>query len=383
MNENKKFFDVADHNKIGSQPTSRPVIVGHHPAMPDPMLSGERLKAPHTVDLSPAANSAPGEVASPSANVNPNVAPSQPDQLHDTIAAHASVQPMMSDVQPIPPTAKLPAAKEPPNGTGELHVPAGSQSYHHKPRVWAWVLVTLVVLALTYLAVDAKTDVLPFHIFNHSNNSPTSSTSTPDNNSQANQNSADEPILPTGFSQYQPVGTPIIFAYPAAWGTAKTTNDPGYTERGTGKKSNGVHAYLVNFSANKDVQVAITSSKYLPASRSPLYYDFLQWCYGVPDGKFYKQRLMFTTTAGVDKPTNAPCDQGPLTDAAALTKDKNNAIIIQTKTKDAKGTALGDLYTANLNDINLPVFRVKDVKMTNSANIKKMIATIRGSSTSQ
>ncbi len=380
MNENKKFFDVADHHKIGSQPTSRPIIVGHHPTMPDPMLSGERLKTPHTVDLSPAANPVSGEADNPAAHVNHNVVPNQSDQLHTTAPVPASSQPMMNDVHPTPPTAKLPTAKEHPNGSGELHVPAGRQSYNHKPRTWAWVLLTLIVLVLAYLAVDAKTDVLPFHIFNHTDNSPSPSTNS---NSPASQSNANESTLPTGFTQYQPTGTPIIFAYPAAWGTAKTTNDPGYTERGTGKKSDGVHAYLVNFSTNKDIQVAITSSKYLPASRGALYYDFLQWCYGVPDGKFYKQRLMFTTTAGIDKPSNAPCDQGPLSDAAALIKDKNNAIIIQAKTKDASGTALGDLYTANLNDINLPVFRVKDAKMTNSADIKILIATIRGSSTSQ
>lgn len=273
-----------------------------------------------------------------------------------------------------PPTAKIPATEPSTGGGSELHVPTGHTNYHHKPRIWVWVLLVIIALASIYAAVDAKTDWLPFHIFNHDNNQPT----TPANNSTSSNQSAtqNQSTLPDGFTRYQPVGTPLTFAYPTIWGTPTTTTDPGFSQRGTNKKSDGAHAYLVNFATNKDVEIAITSSKYLPAARGALYYDDLQWCIGTADSKFYKSQLHFTTTAGVDSASTTTCDQGPLTDAVKI----NSAIIVQQKTKDAGGAIIGDVYTANLSDASLPVLRVKDAKMTNGDAIKQLLNTIAGSS---
>ena len=54
---------------------------------------------------------------------------------------------------------------EPPAGQ-ELHIPAGHTAVHHKPRVWVWVLITVIVLIWIYAAVDALTEVkLPYEFF--------------------------------------------------------------------------------------------------------------------------------------------------------------------------------------------------------------------------
>lgn len=349
----KKFFDV-NRQRLGPQPTSKPIIVGHQPTMPDPMV---REVPSGLTDLS-----TPQET-------NPALTPSITPQA----IVEPGVQPPSSIPEPTSGAADLPAGQA---GGGELTVPAGQAAYHHKPRVWVWVIVILLILAAAYAAVDAKTDILPFHIFSHAKKS----TST----SQSNSKQSGQPIaltqsnLPAGFSQYQPTGTNITFAYPTAWGTPATTADPGFSQRGSGKQSDGTYAYLVNFATNKDIQAAITSSKYLPPARTPLYYDFLQWCTGTNDGKFYKQTLHFTTTNGIDSPSTITCDQGPLTDATKI----NDAVILQHQTKDATGAALGDVYTANLSDSSLPVLRVKDAKMANSDDIKKLLNTISSTTNS-
>ncbi|HEX5395034.1 MAG TPA: hypothetical protein VFW52_01650 [Candidatus Saccharimonadales bacterium] len=43
--EPKKHFDVSKPRRRGPDPTSKPIIVGHHPTMPDPMIREEREKA--------------------------------------------------------------------------------------------------------------------------------------------------------------------------------------------------------------------------------------------------------------------------------------------------------------------------------------------------
>lgn len=378
MNEDKKFFDVG--KSAGPQPTSKPIIVGHHPQMPDPMIREGMPKPPNHIDLSPKGdNLAPPPQNVPGSTFGPASGP-----VADPFFASSGSVPALNEVQSLPPTARMPADSGRSGANEELHVPAGHPAYGHKPRVWVWLLLTLLVLFAAYAAIDAKSDILPVHIFSHTKTNTAAVTDNSTSSSQSSPSTTNQTAVLAGFTKYQPKGTPVVFQYPTAWGTANTTNDPGFSKRGGTNKTDGVHAYLVNFSTNKDVQVAITASKYLPAARDAQYYDYLQWCYGVPDGKFYKQRLMFTTTNGVDTPSNATCDQGPLADAVPLSKDKTNAVIIQDKTKDPKGKVIGDLYTANLSDANLPVLRIKDTKMTSAADIKKLISTITGaSSTSQ
>jgi hypothetical protein len=59
-------------------------------------------------------------------------------------------------------------------------------------------------------------------------------------------------------------------------------------------------------------------------------------------------------------------------------------LIVQLKTKDADGkTVLGDLYTENLSSADFPVVRAKDATMKNSADIKKVLATVKAAAASQ
>ena len=390
MEEDKRFFDVS---KPQPHPTSRPVIVGHHPMMPDPMLREDRPPSSHNRvnvavkdDASADSPSLPslGDTSAgyektpalaPSASVGaealPPVSEKTPEPSASIFASTGLDQPQTSDYTEAAVTSRSD------NGGSELHVPAGEMRHNHQPRLWAWIVIALIVLASIYAAIDAKTDLLPFHIFSHDQNTQSSSeTGSANSTSSSSQPvSLNQSNLPAGFTQYQPTGTPVVFAYPRDWGTPTTTTDVGFSQRGTNKKSDGTYAYLVHFATNKDIEIAITSSKYLSPARGTLYYDYLQWCLGTNDSKFYKQTLHFTTSNGVDSPTTITCDQGPLTDATKI----SNAVIVQAKTKDAQGSLLGDVYTANLSGGgSLAVLRVKDAKMTNGDNIKKLISTITG-----
>lgn len=369
MNDDRKFFDVSGPDKVGPQPTSKPVIVGHHPMMPDPMLRGDNNKPQPPTPNIPASNTIDLSNMRQSPDNVPALDPLYQEARPNDATGPATVIPTGA-FGPEPPPFGV-AMESPPAGNEELHVPAGQSTGRHKPRIWVWVLITLIVLAAIYAAVDAKSDVLPVHIFSHAKKKAANTSA---NNTNNNQQSAAQAVVPANFTQYQLNGTPLVFAYPTAWGVPAVTADPGFSHRGTGQKSDGTHAYIIDFATNKDVQVVVTSAKYLPAARGTLYYDFLQWCVGSNDSKFYKQLLHFTTTGGIDTPSTTTCDQGPLGDATKLT----DAVIVQANTKDASGAALGDVYTANLSGSDLVVFRVKDAKMTNGDDIKKLIATIHG-----
>src|SRR6185437_16260749 len=96
----------------------------------------------------------------------------------------------------------------------------------------------------------------------------------------------------------------------------------------------------------------------LPTSRPPTYYDFLQWCNGVASNSksFYKSRLAFTTSSGVDTPTTVVCDQGPLTTAQSDSANNTSDTMIEANTPDANSS----LYTTNLKNPSITVMRVKD-----------------------
>lgn len=418
--EDKKFFDISKPKQVGPQPTSKPIIVGQHPEA-DPMLKEpisdtsvaesipvRQANTQLSVNTEQSAATSAGHIGTPAAEVatgipTPMPAP-QMQEVPSPIENNPAPAPLPPAEQPAPaPNFEAPAALNSPGNTfapsssqpmpepaasiplqdskpaeplpqyapqDEIHLPAGHTAYRHKPRFWAWILVFLVIVAGIYAAVDAKTDVkLPFEIFKQSaKKAPSEKASNASNNTNTTS------TLPEGFVRYQPTGTPLTFAYPTEWGEPNTTNDPGFSQRGDNKKSDGVHAYIVKFAKNKDIEIALTSSKYLPAGRTTLYYDYLQWCLGTNDQKFYRSTLNFTTSDGVDKPSTVTCNQGPISGVTKI----NNAIIVQAKTKDASGATLGDLYTANLSGSDLVVLRVKDAGMDNGANIEKLLGTIAG-----
>jgi hypothetical protein len=443
-----KVFDVSKPGRAAPSPISRPVIVGQGPVIPDTSLTGdntsietaraEPTNTPISVsmadeehqvnvvsgsgssdtssfDSGQSAMEAPADLRAQSPGQvfhSPEGATIPPHEMEElpkpneenTGGAGANFTPLTTL---LPNAGKKEEEPEdaghhidnlPENHSGDpgwheappLPISHGAGPRRRWPKIIGWLLLLVVlVLVAGYLAIDAglvKSDIkLPFHIFNKQK---TSNAVTPAPVAKSPQPASQPPAqsaTPSGFTSYKLEGTNVSFAYPTAWGIPAVTKDPGFSKRGGTNKTDGTHAYLVDFATNKDVQVALTSSKYLPATRTTLYYDFLKFCMGSVDQKYYLERLNFTTAAGVDTPTNAVCDQALLTDASILgdgipTADRP---IVQLKTKDSGGKVIGDLYTKNLtSNTDLPVLRVKDAAMKNSADIEKLLLSIKVSTSS-
>jgi hypothetical protein len=450
-----KIFDVSKPGKAAPSPISRPIIVGQGSATPDTSLTGdnssietmaaEPTNTPirvsmadeeHQVDVvsGSAGTDMPSHDSEQSAVEAPAGLRTQtPGQLFHS-SEGATIPPHEMEELPkpneentggaganfTPLTTLVPDAgkKEEVSEYGGHHIDslpenhAGDPDWHEaspmptargagprrsksKMLLWLFVII-LVAVAAVYLAIDAgliKSDVkLPFHIFNKQKTSAVAPSPAPKANTS---NSISQPpaqsAIPEGFTKYEAKDAGLSFAYPTAWGTPALTKDPGFSKRGGTNKTDGTHAFLVNFATNKDVQVALTSSKYLPESRPAngtawYYYDYLQWCTGTNDNKlFYKQTLHFATdTSKVDTPATVTCDQGPIADATKL----DDATIVQNKTSinslpQAQSFDSVDLYTKNLaSNKDYPVLRVKDVTMKNATDIKKLLDTLNVSSSS-
>lgn len=269
-----------------------------------------------------------------------------------------------------------------PENIGKIeHLPPPVHSTHghfaDEPQKRRWFLpALLLVLAGGYLILDSGivgSGNMPFQIFKEKEEVVAENTppltqapavqAPPQTNAQA----------PSGFTQYSLPNSPLSFTYPTAWGIPSATADPGFTKRGAGNKSDGVYAHLISFADNKGVQLALTSSKYLPAKRSPQYFDFLQWCSGTHDGKFYRQQLLFSTTSGVDTPSTITCNDGPLGDGEKI----DELTIVQKNTKDSTNKPAGDIYTKNLADKEFVVLRVIDATMANADAIKQLLAGVK------
>ncbi|OGL37655.1 hypothetical protein A3E49_03045 [Candidatus Saccharibacteria bacterium RIFCSPHIGHO2_12_FULL_49_19] len=390
----ERVFDISKPHHSKPHGTAKPVIVGHHPQMPDPMLREHAPDKPTTGSLpgtdTPMDN-LPTEGPADTANVPPVsgadnfMEQPQTDSLPTSKLPDISPQPIVHGPSGLHQAAELGSHSGAPadqtslptgqagwHPSSELPIPAhhghhvSSRSRKKLPLI---VLAAVIVLMGVYAAIDAGLILsgtnLPFHIFGEDDGT-TEQTATPAQPSSAS-------TLPAGFAAYRLEDTDISFAYPVSWGLPNTVADPGFSKRGGSNQSDTTYAYLVNFANNKDVQVAVTSGQFLPAVRPALYYDFQRWCSGTADGKLYKQILHFSTANSVDTPTTVTCDQGPLADASKL----DNGVIVQLKTTNPDGTPLGDLYTANLNGNDWPVLRVRDVTSANAELIKLLLASVK------
>lgn len=394
IDDSDRVFDVSRPNRVGANPTSRPVIMGHHPRVADPMMREDGLDygahgkkvTPVTVTMDSGEDEAfPAAPAEPEAEpVFGAVAPVEHEVSTDLPAAPAHDS---EPDHPQPPAVDELFAPDktadnsswasdgtPPVTTLPLSHAGGSGPKRPLKKYLTWLATFLVLAGVgTYLAIDAglvgSNIKLPFEIFKEEEPAKTTTT-TPAAVTTPPPAATD---IPEGFTLYKLSGTSVSFAYPDAWGTPAPVADPGFSKRGGALKSDGTYAYLVNFATNKDVQVVLTSNKYLPAERTALYYDFLQWCVGTNDAKFYKQLLRFTTVNGIDTPTTVTCDQGPLTDGTKL----DETTISQLKTKGPDNKDIGDLYTKNLTDKELSVLRVKDATSANADLVKKLLATVK------
>jgi hypothetical protein len=414
MPDDTKVFDVTKPGRTAPAPTSRPIIVGQNTTgvdtmvketpQPEPVNEGTPSTAIHVSMADEESENVMAQTTHPEmpheehqefapvgATIPPHELDEAPQQPGENTAG-SNFTPLTSLI-PNPGSKedtgeygahhvdKLPESHEGDPGwqeTPPLPISRGAGPKRRLPKFLMWLLIlALLVVIGGFLAIDAglvKSDIdLPFHIFNKQKTSKATSAPTP----KTTQPVSPAPVqssVPEGFTKYSVEGTGVSFAYPTAWGAPTTTKDPGFSKRGGTNKTDGTYAHIVDFATNKDIQIALTSSKYLPAARGALYYDFLQWCTGTNDAKLYKQTLHFTTENKVDTPSTLTCDQGPLSDAAKL----DDTTIFQHQTKDAAGIVLGDLYTRNLtSNKDLPVLRVKDKAMKSADDIKKLLANAK------
>ncbi|HEX5447744.1 MAG TPA: hypothetical protein VFW90_00895 [Candidatus Saccharimonadales bacterium] len=445
MPEEKRVFDVTRPSRVSPQPASRPVIVGHRPMAVDPMVkektsadspsppSGHELlkgSGPTQIKVEDGTANEPLEAvpeteppASPkSVNIQPPAdAESSDKETSDNSPAifitpdgsetkvlpeenNAPEESAVPPSSPEPPTAEEPDTESPADGETPSDEDSGDPAplpnieplpqvesphmSHPKRRMGGlkWVLlVILIVLVGGYLAIDSgliNTGInLPFHIFKQKQPSTAVTAPPPPSGSSAsnNQNTASSgPVAPAGFKIYNITDTNINFAAPLSWGSPTSKSESGYTKRGDGSKPDGTYAYLVHFPKNKDVEIAVTSNKYLPVTRGTLYYDYLQWCTGTNDGQIYEAILDYTTAGKVDTPSTVVCNQGPVSGAEKL----DDTTIVQARAKNTDGKVIGDIYTKNLTDPSLAVFRVKDTSMNNGDDIKQILDTVQVSSSS-
>ncbi|HET7528606.1 MAG TPA: hypothetical protein VFJ84_00035 [Candidatus Saccharimonadales bacterium] len=393
MPDENRVFDVTRPKNVSPSATSKPVIVGHQPVVSDPMVREEK-PAPTRISINESAADGPGseilpETAAP-AIIEPTVS-TVPETPEAFTPDNRSSRPM-PQYDPIVPAnipddqdssiPRLPKLEPEAHETGR-HIEGLHLAPARKKKRWPrYLSLVILLLIAVYLVLDSgliNTGIkLPFHVFKQKSQPAASSAASSQAPSQA-ANTPAGPSIPDGFKEYRIAGTNITFAAPLAWGDPTSLTDPGYTKRGGAEQTDGTFAYLVNFATNKNLQIAVTSNKYLPAKRTPLYYDYLQWCTGTSDGKFYLSTLNFSTENRIDTPTTITCDQGPITSTQKL----DDTTIVQSKATDSAKKVIGDIYIKNLTDPSLVVFRVKDASMTNGDNIKQLLNTVQVSSASQ
>jgi hypothetical protein len=446
-----KVFDVSKPNRVTPSATSRPVIVGHHPIMNDPMVTGTTATAstapaelpadPTSTPIHVSMDDAPAENVQTSQPEIPSFAPiedkagepaaqaisaesqheveptfvpqpekSTPDPVaefhpdeHQTEEPHQETNHANAEVNheytPIntlighdgdiannaDPQQYNAGSTIPPDSGGHwqdvqpLAMPHGAGPKRRWLKVFAWLLGFALIAATTiFLLIDlgiVQSDIkLPFHIFNKQKTSMSDTAVTPPPTPPVTQPPATNSV-PLGFTLFKIDDTTISFAYPDEWGKPTTTKEEGFSERGTGKQSDGTYAYLIDFAKNKDVQLAFTSSKLLPKKRDAQYFDYMQWCKGTNDDKYYKQTLHFTTESGVDAPSTVVCDEGPLENITKL----NDSTITQAKAESTKGLVLGDLFTKNLDNEEFVAVHVKDATMKNTDKIEEILETVKTS----
>lgn len=180
----KGVFDVNKPDKVQPQPTSRPVIVGHHPTMPDPMLAKRPL---HHQPRPPAPSPPPpplidGILRPPEAHQPvddgpkgpPAIIEGEPLQSPPFAAAAPEAQPPASHFPSGPTLSSVTPApiEHAPRATvvGEVNKPLEMPAVKHDVHLWRWLVVfTILVLVGLYLLVDAEIINVgfnpPFEIF--------------------------------------------------------------------------------------------------------------------------------------------------------------------------------------------------------------------------
>lgn len=361
-NNGPTAFDLSKPLSYGAAPPARPTVANNQPTAADPMFAPTETLPQSGSIINVKVNESPFS----SAAIEPETGPASPFTPAPGLAGTNQTQASIGDQQ-ISPNKPKPSVF---GGGGYGSVPKGDEPKYPKRRkkLWLIILGLLVAAAGVYGAIDKGLIFgnvnLPYHIFEQTSTTISDSPST---------SPSPQLNVPTGFAATKLVEANLTFAYPAAWGAPTASIDQGFIKRSSAAKADSSYAFIVDFPDNKDVQLAITSGKFLPPSRGVQYYDYLSWCLGTVDANYYVGALHFSTSDGTDTPTTASCDQGPLNNAAKLSSDT----IVQTNLKNTDGTQLGNLYTRNLKNNDYEVARVKDVTMKNGDQIQTMLASIQ------
>lgn len=186
--DDDKVFDVSKPHKVSPSATSRPIIVGHHPMMADPMVRDDTAAAVthHTSSHQPLAAAPDGDILPTPASVvvKPPITVAQPaasfEAIQPAAAQNASLAPeptvtsidglLGDDVigRATPATAPHPNIEHSSDNT-PLIIPLSHSHHRHKGRKTLLLLLLLAVIAGAYLAIDAKlietSITLPFHVF--------------------------------------------------------------------------------------------------------------------------------------------------------------------------------------------------------------------------
>lgn len=393
-NAGPTVFDINKPHTYGASPSARPVIVGHQPTMPDPMVTPQETPTFGSSKISikvdgpsdpPVGQAGSASIMAGEPQLSP---PFKPDDDSASAAQRAPYMPV-SDLTGIDQAQTSTSVKQSKfNEVSDEQVvttnpkPSVFGSSNHSPvnekgnpgkrkshgKIWLWSLLVLILLAGAYGAIDKGLILssvnLPVHIFKKADQATTSTQST---------TPASQATIPSGFTATKLAEANLSFAYPTVWGAPTATTDQGFSKRSSPTKADVNYAFVVTFPNNKDVQLAITSGKFLPPARAAQYYDFLNWCVGTADAKYYAGVLRFSSAAGVDTPTTVTCDQGPLNNVVKLTSDT----IVQTNIKNADNTPFGDIYTKNLKNNDYLVARAKDATMKNGDLIQTLLGTIQ------
>ncbi|MEK7096294.1 MAG: hypothetical protein AAB896_03335 [Patescibacteria group bacterium] len=387
-NAGPTVFDINKPHTYGASPSARPVIVGHRPTMPDPMVTPQEVPPLGGPKISVKVNESSNPLATMEGE--PQLSPPfKPDVDSESAAQRAPYMPV-SDLTGI--NQNQPSSILKPTRASEIsddqvvttnpkpsvygssnHTPVneGNAPKHRRShtKLWLLPLFILILLAGAYAAIDKGLILsninLPFHIFKKTDTVATSPQSS----------SATQTSIPSGFTSTKLIEANLGFAYPTDWGAPTASTDLGFSKRSSAAKADANYAFLVSFPNNKDVQLAITSAKFLPPARTAQYYDFLGWCVGTVDAKYYAGVLRYSTIEGVDSPMTVTCDQGPLNNAVKIISDT----IVQTNIKNTDGSLMGDIYTKNLSNNDYVVARAKDATMKNGDLIQTMLGTIQNS----
>ncbi|MBI4034582.1 hypothetical protein HY380_01650 [Candidatus Saccharibacteria bacterium] len=280
-----KFFDVSHPQHRRPSPTSRPLIVGHHPQAADPMVH-QRPSEPQVLKPVSAVESAQP--------VTPTLPPEPP-------APEPSVPPQpQPQPQPQPPLPPSPPAPNPP-AEPEPPAPDNTSAEGSSLRYWRWIVLALIAAFIgAYLVIDSgliKTNInLPFHLFKQNQPAATSSS-----------NQTTSPLLAQGWTTYEDKRYGFKFNYPEVWGDPELVAKDGTAVNSSGK------SYQLTF--NPGPQYQVTKSQTVPSR---------EWIFIQFDSEGLKNSSQNQSGQAV---TTGPAEtsQAIEADLAAITKDKSLA----------------------------------------------------------